>query len=112
VASNHLHLQRPTEAEAQTYNVLQRISYLTVVFVLFPFMIFSGFAMSPAITSVFPVLVTVFGGHQTARTLHFFAANLLVLFVLVHIAMVILAGFTKRMRAMITGHAIAKKDSI
>jgi len=112
VASNHLHLQRPTEAEAQTYNVLQRISYLTVVFILFPFMIFSGFAMSPAITSVFPVLVTVFGGHQTARTLHFFAANLLVLFVLVHIAMVILAGFTKRMRAMITGHAIAKKDSI
>jgi len=75
-------------------------------------MIISGFAMSPAITSVFPVLVTVFGGHQTARTLHFLAANLLVLFVLVHIAMVILAGFTKRMRAMITGHAIAKKDSI
>jgi thiosulfate reductase cytochrome b subunit len=112
VALNHLQLQRPTEAEAQTYNVLQRISYLTVVFVLFPFMIFSGFAMSPAITSLFPVFVTVFGGHQTARTLHFFAANLLVLFLLVHIAMVILAGFTRRMRAMITGHAIAKKERI
>jgi len=110
VASNHLHLKRPTEAEAQTYNVLQRISYVTVVFLLFPFMIFSGFAMSPAITSVFPVFVTIFGGHQTARTLHFVVANFLVLFLLVHIAMVILAGFTKRMRAMITGHSMARRD--
>jgi thiosulfate reductase cytochrome b subunit len=109
VASNHLHLKRPTEEESQTYNVLQRISYITVVFVLFPFMIVSGFAMSPAIVSVFPVFVTVFGGHQTARTLHFFAGNLLLLFLLVHIAMVILAGFTKRMRAMITGRALARK---
>jgi thiosulfate reductase cytochrome b subunit len=110
VASNHLHLKPPSEEESQTYNVLQRISYTTVVFLLFPFMIVSGFAMSPAIVSVFPVFVTVFGGHQTARTLHFFAANLLVLFLLVHIAMVILAGFTKRMRAMITGHALARKQ--
>ena len=109
VASNHLHLKRSSEAESQTYNVLQRISYFTVVFVLFPFMIVSGFAMSPAITSVFPVFVTTFGGHQTARTLHFFAANLLVLFLLVHIAMVILAGFTKRVRAMITGHTDATR---
>jgi thiosulfate reductase cytochrome b subunit len=110
VASNHLHLKRPTEDEAQTYNVLQRISYVTVLVLLFPFMIFSGFAMSPAITSVFPIFVTIFGGHQTARTLHFFVANFLILFLLVHIAMVILAGFTKRMRAMITGHSIARKD--
>ena len=110
VASNHLHLKRPSEEESQTYNVLQRISYITVVFLLFPFMIVSGFAMSPAIVSVFPVFVTVFGGHQTARTLHFFAANLLVLFLLVHIAMVILAGFTRRMRGMITGHAISRRQ--
>jgi thiosulfate reductase cytochrome b subunit len=103
VASNHLHLKRPSEEESQTYNVLQRISYITVVFLLFPFVIVSGFAMSPAMVSVFPVFVTVFGGHQTARTLHFFAANLLLLFLLVHIAMVILAGFTRRMRAMLAG---------
>ncbi|PYU03061.1 MAG: hypothetical protein DMG34_14300, partial [Acidobacteria bacterium] len=90
----------------------QRLSYITVVFVLFPFMFVSGFAMSPAITSVFPQFVTMFGGHQTARTLHFFAANLLVLFLLVHVAMVILAGFTKRVRAMITGYAIAKKERV
>ena len=54
----------------------------------------------------------MFGGHQTARTLHFFAANLLVLFLLVHVAMVILAGFTKRVRAMITGYATAKKERV
>src|SRR5712672_3686076 len=59
VASNHLHLKRPSEEESQTYNVLQQISYITVVFLLFPFMIVSGFAMSPAIVSVFPVFVTV-----------------------------------------------------
>ena len=112
VASNHLHLKRPTEEESQSYNVLQRFSYITVVFVLFPFMFVSGFAMSPAITSVFPQFVTIFGGHQTARTLHFFAANLLVLFLLVHVAMVILAGFTKRVRAMITGYAITKKERV
>ena len=75
-------------------------------------MFVSGFAMSPAITSVFPQFVTIFGGHQTARTLHFFAANLLVLFLLVHVAMVILAGFTKRVRAMITGYAITKKERV
>jgi thiosulfate reductase cytochrome b subunit len=103
-------LKPPSEEESQTYNVLQRISYLTVIFLLFPFMIVSGYVMSPAIVSVFPVFVTVFGGQQTARTLHFFAANLLVLFLLVHIAMVILAGFTKRIRAMITGHALARKQ--
>jgi thiosulfate reductase cytochrome b subunit len=110
VASNHLGLKRPTEEESRNYNVLQQLSYIFVVFILFPFMIVSGFAMSPAITSVFPIFVTAFGGHQTARTLHFFAANLLVLFLLVHIAMVILAGFTTRMRAMITGRAHARKE--
>ena len=105
-------MKRPTEEESQSYNVLQRFSYITVVFVLFPFMFVSGFAMSPAITSVFPQFVTMFGGHQTARTLHLFAANLLVLFLLVHVAMVILAGFTKRVRAMITGYAITKKERV
>jgi thiosulfate reductase cytochrome b subunit len=112
VASNHMHLKRPTEEESQSYNVLQRLSYLTVVFILFPFMFISGFAMSPAIVSVFPIFVTVFGGQQTARTLHFFAADLLVLFLLVHVVMVILAGFTKRCRAMITGYAASRKEAL
>jgi thiosulfate reductase cytochrome b subunit len=67
-------------------------------------MIWTGLAMSPAITSVFPGIVTIFGGQQSARTIHFFAADLLVTFLVVHIAMVWRAGFTTRVRAMITGH--------
>ena len=66
-------------------------------------MIWTGLAMSPAITSVFPALVTVLGGQQSARTIHFFVASFLVLFLLVHVAMVCLAGFRNRVRAMITG---------
>jgi thiosulfate reductase cytochrome b subunit len=73
------------------------------VFVLFPLTIMTGFAMSPAITSVSPWLVTVWGGHQSARTIHFVLADLLTAFVFVHVAMVIYAGFGSRMHAMIMG---------
>jgi thiosulfate reductase cytochrome b subunit len=105
VVWNHLRFKRPTDDEANVYNILQQFSYLAVVFVLMPFMFITGLAMSPAITSVFPVLVTMLGGHQSARTLHFLAASSLVIFLLVHVGMVILAGFTKRVRAMITGYS-------
>jgi thiosulfate reductase cytochrome b subunit len=89
---------------ALSYNRLQRAAYLTVIFVLFPMAIWTGLAMSPAVTSVFPALVTVLGGHQSARTIHFFVAIALVLFVLLHIAMVWRAGFRERVRSMIAGH--------
>ena len=95
--------QRPPEDEPLAYNVPQRLTYLVVIAVLFPLMIWTGFAMSPAITSVFPGLVTGLGGQQSARTIHFFAAGSLVLFLLVHVAMVWRAGFTNHVRAMITG---------
>ena len=95
--------QRPAGEEAMAYNVTQRLTYLVVIAVLFPLMIWSGFAMSPAITSVFPALVTGLGGQQSARTIHFFAATSLVLFLLVHIAMVWRAGFRNHVQAMITG---------
>jgi thiosulfate reductase cytochrome b subunit len=85
------------------YDALQRITYSAVVFVLFPLMIWTGFAMSPAITSVFPVLVTALGGQQSARTIHFVVASLLVLFLVGHVVMVYLAGFTRRVGAMILG---------
>jgi thiosulfate reductase cytochrome b subunit len=87
------------------YNVLQRGAYISVVFVLFPLMIATGLAMSPAITSVVPALVNVFGGQQSARTIHFFVAASLVLFFFGHIVMVSLAGLSDSVRAMITGHA-------
>jgi thiosulfate reductase cytochrome b subunit len=99
-----LRLRRPTAEESQTYNVLQRLAYLTVVFVLFPLVILTGLAMSPAIASVVPALRNFFGGQQSARTLHFFVASFLVLFLVVHLVMVAVTGFTRRMRAMITGH--------
>jgi thiosulfate reductase cytochrome b subunit len=104
VVSDHLRLKRPVGEEAGGYNVLQQFAYLAVVFVLFPLMIGTGLAMSPAITSVVPALVTVIGGQQSARTIHFFVAASLVLFLVVHVAMVCLAGFGNRVGAMITGH--------
>jgi len=110
VISNHLHLRRPTEDESFQYNVLQQITYLSVVFVLFPLMIWTGLAMSPAITSVVPIFVTLLGGQQSARTIHFFAAGALVLFLVVHVAMIFLAGFRSRIGAMITGNAAMRKE--
>jgi len=98
-----LRLRRPAEEESRTYNVLQRLTYLLVVFVLFPLVILSGLAMSPAIASVVPALRDSFGGQQSARTIHFFVASALVLFLFVHLAMVALAGFMSRTRDMITG---------
>jgi thiosulfate reductase cytochrome b subunit len=106
VVSNHLHLKQSEEDEFLTYNVVQRLSYLAVVFVLFPLMIWTGLAMSPALTSVCHALVNILGGQQSARTTHFFVASFLVLFLLVHISMVCLAGFTNRMRAMMTGRVL------
>jgi thiosulfate reductase cytochrome b subunit len=108
---DHLRFRKPPPEDALSYNVLQRLSYLAVVFVLFPLMIWTGMAMSPAVTSVFPFFVTATGGHQTARTLHFFAANALVLFVLVHVGMVWRAGFVARTSAMFTGRVAAGERS-
>jgi len=96
------HFQRDLAQSSATYSALQRLTYLAVVFILFPLMIWTGLAMSPAITSVFPALVTGLGGQQSARTIHFFAAAFLVLFLLVHVTMVYRAGFRNRVQAMIT----------
>jgi thiosulfate reductase cytochrome b subunit len=92
-----------------TYGFLQRTAYSAVVFVLFPLVILSGLAMSPAITSVLPALVIVFGGQQSARTIHFFLAASIVLFFAGHVTMVGLAGFTKTLRGMITGRPAARE---
>jgi thiosulfate reductase cytochrome b subunit len=105
IIGNHLRVKPPTDADLASYNVLQRLSYAAVVFVLSPLMIWTGLAMSPAVTSVFPFLVTSFGGQQSARTIHFFVAVALVLFLLVHVAMVCQSGFRSRMRAMIRGRS-------
>lgn len=106
----HTKFARPSAAEAWSYNVLQRLAYLVVVFVLFPLMVWSGLAMSFAFTSAFPLTASLLGGHQTARSLHFLTTILLVGFLAVHVGMVVLAGFRSRMRAMVTGRVDEKRD--
>ena len=101
----HMRFERPGKEEAWSYNVLQRLTYLIVIFVLFPLMISTGLAMSFGFTSEFPEAVRLLGGQQTARSLHFLVTILLVLFLLIHVLMVFFAGFRNRMRAMITGRA-------
>lgn len=98
------------DAGAHTYNPLQRVTYLVVIFVLFPMVIWTGLALSPSFTSAFPATASLLGGRQSARTLHFFITLLLVGFLGVHVAMIALAGFWKRTRAMIVGRAAAAKE--
>jgi len=105
VMIKHLSFRSASAEEISSYNVLQRLTYLFVIFGLFPLVIWTGLAMSPAIASVFPATVSVLGGQQSARTIHFFVSVALLLFLLVHVAMVCVAGFRNRMRAMITGRA-------
>jgi thiosulfate reductase cytochrome b subunit len=108
--ARHLRFQRPSADEAWSYNLLQRLTYLLVIFVLFPLVIWTGLAMSPAFASVFPGAVTILGGRQSARTLHFFVSIFLVVFLLVHVFMVFLAGFWNRVRAMITGRLAQPRE--
>lgn len=88
---------------ARGYNPVQRTVYLGVIFVLFPAVIWTGLALSPGFNAAFPFFVDVLGGRQSARTLHFFVSDLLVVFLVVHVVMIALAGFWSRTRAMITG---------
>jgi len=107
--SGHLRFARAGAEEVWSYNVLQRLTYLFVIFVLFPLIIWTGLAMSPAFVSAFPLSVNLLGGQQSARTLHFFVSLALVLFLFVHVLMVCVSGFRIRMRAMITGRAGAQR---
>jgi thiosulfate reductase cytochrome b subunit len=97
------HFANDFAGRAKRYSVLQGLTYLGVVIVVFPLIVWTGLAMSPAITSVFPFMVTIFGGQQSARTIHFAIACLLVCFFGAHVVMVAATGFLKNMRAMILG---------
>jgi thiosulfate reductase cytochrome b subunit len=110
VIANHWHTNNPSEPGAWSYNVLQRLTYLFVVFILTPLEVWTGLAMSPAFDSAVPATVVLLGGRQSARTLHFCVSGLLIVFVLVHIAMVWRAGFITRVRAMITGRMVRAED--
>ena len=99
----HLHLPLPRAAGGPPYGPLQKLSYFGVVFVAFPLVIATGLAMAPAVGNAYPALVDAFGGTQSARTIHFFAFVTLGVFLAVHVAMVILTGFRRQMRAMTLG---------
>ena len=91
--------------------MLQKISYMIVVFGLLPVMVLTGLTMSPAVTAAMPFLFDLFGGRQSARTIHFIVANLLVLFVLVHVIQVIVTGLVNNMRSMITGRYAVRPEN-
>lgn len=82
------------------YGLLQKSSYLIVIFILLPVIVLTGLTMSPAVTASCPWLLTMFFGAQSARTIHFFAAVLLLLFLIVHVVMIVRSGFKQHMRAM------------
>lgn len=94
------------------YNVLQQLSYLFIVFALGPLVILTGFTMSPWLDSVFPWLLDVFGGRQSARTIHFVCAFVFVAFVLLHVLMVLLAGPWNHVRSMVTGRYTIVEDGV
>ncbi len=100
------HLRWPRRAPASTvhYGTLQKLSYLLLIFVYVPLMVLTGVAQSPGITAGAPWLLDLFGGRQTARSLHTFGTVLLVLFVVVHLLEVAAAGVVNRVRSMITGN--------
>jgi len=99
----HIRFHFPKGEEAKRYNVLQKLAYLAVIFGLLPLVILTGLTMSPALDAAFPVLLDVFGGRQSARTIHFLCAFGIVLFVLVHVFMVLVSGLWNNLRSMITG---------
>jgi len=108
---DHARLRFPKGDEARRYNALQKASYLLGALVLIPLMVLTGLTMSPAMDAGFPVLLDLFGGRASARTLHFITASLLVLFVVVHVLMVVLSGFWNNLRSMINGrYAIDRSE--
>ena len=110
VVADHVRLTPARSTERHSYNVLQRLAYATLVFVVGPLVVLSGLAFSPALTSVIPTLVYMFGGQQSARTVHFFGAAAVVLFIVVHVVMVWLTGFRAQTRAMITGDSASSPE--
>lgn len=101
--ADHARLRFPEGDAARHYNALQKLTYLIVIFLMLPAMLLSGLTMSPGMDAALPWLVDLFGGRQSARTIHFVTASLLALFVFVHVAMVVLSGPWNNLRSMVTG---------
>lgn len=100
---SHLRMQIPPASNGPDYGLLQKSTYLVVIFFLMPMIFMTGLTMSPAITAAYPFLLKIFFGAQSARTIHFIASAALVLFLIVHLVMVIKSGFGKQIRSMTIG---------
>ena len=108
---DHARLKFAHGAESRRYNALQKLAYFVVIFVLGPLVVLTGLTMSPTLDAAFPFLLHLFGGRQTARTIHFICAFSFFGFFLVHIAMVILSGTWNNVRSMITGKYAIEGDT-
>lgn len=104
--ADHARLRFPKGEKARHYNALQKLTYLLVIFLLLPLMIATGLTMSPGFNAFAPWLLDLFGGRQSARTLHFITASALIAFVVIHIVMVLVSGVLNNMRSMITGRYV------
>lgn len=101
---DHLLFRHPTGEAATSYNVLQKLAYLTVILLLLPLVILNGLGMSPGLDAFLAGWVDLFGGRQSMRTIHFIVSWLLVAFTAVHLFQVIVNGFWNNLRSMITGY--------
>ena len=108
--ADHLRLRFAHGEAARQYNVLQKLTYLAVLFGLLPLMVLTGLTMSPGMDARLHFLLTLFGGRQSARTIHFLSAAGLVLFFLVHIAAILAAGPVNEMRSIVTGWFILRRE--
>ena len=106
----HLKFRHPRGEAARRYNVLQKLAYLSVIFILLPLVILMGMAMSPMLDTVLPGWVDWFGGRQSARTIHFIVAFLLLAFVLIHVFEVLISGVWNQLRSMLTGYYVTPPD--
>jgi thiosulfate reductase cytochrome b subunit len=108
----HIRFRHPKGDEARRYNVLQKLAYLGVLFGLAPLIVLTGLAMSPTIDAAFPWLLTIFGGRQAARTLHFLACFSFVGFIVIHVSQVVLTGFLNNIRSMVTGWFVITDERV
>ena len=109
---DHLRLRHPKGDEAKRYNVLQKLAYVSVLFGLAPLIVLTGLTMSPTIDTAFPWLLTIFGGRQAARTIHFIACFSFVGFIIIHVAQVVLTGFFNNIRSMVTGYFVLRHEGV
>ncbi|KAB2939498.1 MAG: cytochrome b/b6 domain-containing protein [Hyphomicrobium sp.] len=106
----HIRFRFPKGEEAKSYNVLQKLAYLAVIFGLLPLVVLTGLTMSPAMDAAFPFLLDMFGGRQSARTIHFLCAAGITAFVVVHLVMVVATGTWNNIRSMITGRYVIEPE--